>query len=237
MMTDPRKALAEMERVFSRRAFFIKIVKGAGAVAAFDRFGPKLFGSTPADDAANFAQALKIFSAYGQMVIPVDDVPGWATFEPGITMYGLDVYIRQVFSLGNNLAFNGLLQAIVAFNNIPPTIGYSPNTFLNMSLEAKGNYLTNILTGAFENDGVSDILSFGAIFMLLGSKQTFFLNYPHHLPNRGAEFQQVLGNNPPTGWDIMKFRGPVGPEEEKALRARAANAPEIPGVDLRNPYI
>jgi hypothetical protein len=236
-MTDPRQALAEMEKVFSRRAFFIKIAKGAGAVAAFDRFGPKLFGSTPADDAANFAQALKIFSAFGQMVVPVDDVPGWATFEPGITMYGLDVYIRQVFSLGNNLAFNGLLQAIVAFNNIPPTISYSPNTFLTMSLDAQGIYLTNILTGAFENDGVGDILSFGAIFMLLGSKQTLFLNYTQQLATPGAEFQQVMGNTPATGWDIMKFRGPVGPDEEKALRARAANAPEIPGVDLRNPYI
>ena len=35
----------------------------------------------------------------------------------------------------------------------------------------------------------------------------------------------------------MGFRGPVGPAEEAALRARAAGAPEIPGIDLRNPFI
>ena len=236
-MTDPRIALPEMERVLSRRAFFIKIVKGAGAVAAYDRFGPKLFGITAADDAANFNAALKIFSAFGQLVIPVDDVPGWATFEPGITMYGLDTYIRQVFSLGNETAFNGLLQAIVAFNNLPPLIGYSGSTFLNMSTTAQGNYLTSVLIGQFENDGVGDILSFGAIFMLLGAKQTFFLNYPRHIATRGVDIQQVMGNNPPTGWDIMGFKGPVQLDEERALRARSANAPEYPGVDWRNPLI
>ena len=236
-MTDPRKALPEMERVFSRRAFFLKIAKGAGAVAAYDRFGPKLFGETAADDVANFNASLKILSAYGQLVIPVDDVPGWATFEPGITMYTLDTYIRQVFSIGNNVAFNGLTQAIVAFNNLPPMINYSPNTFLNMDLTAQGNYLTSVLIGQFENDGVGDILSFGAIFMLLGVKQTFFQNYPHHLATPGADIQVVLGNTPPTGWDIMKFRGPVQLAEENALRARAANAPEYPGVDWRNPFI
>jgi hypothetical protein len=235
-MTNTREALVEMEKVLSRRAFFMKIVKGAGVAAAYDRFGPKLFGSTPQEDQANYNAALKIFGAFGRLVIPVDNDPGWATFEPDITVYGLDVYIRQVFNLGNNLAFAGFTQAVVAFNETPPVIGYGPK-FLDMNTSAQGDYLTSVLTGSFENDGVSDILSFAAIFMLLGSKQVFFLNFPRHLATPGADIQQVMGNSPKTAWDIMQFRGPVQAAEEAALRARAANAPELPGVDWRNPYI
>ena len=235
-MTDPRLALAEMEKTLSRRAFFMKVGKGLGVVAAYDRFGPRLFGTTPATDAANYQQSLKIFSAYAQLVIPVDDDPGWATFEPDITVFALDIYIRQVFNLGNDLAFNGFTQAVVAFNQIPPMIRWG-RTFLEMSLDARALYLTNILVGEFENDGVGDILSFAAVFMLLGCKMTFYQNFPKHIANPNSEFQQVLNNTPKTGWDIMGFKGPVGPDEEKALRARSANAPELPGVDWRNPYI
>jgi hypothetical protein len=235
-MTDPRLALAEMEKTLSRRAFFMKVGKGLGVVAAYDRFGPRLFGTTPATDAANYQQSLKIFSAYAQLVIPVDDDPGWATFEPDITVFALDTYIRQVFNLGNDLAFNGFTQAVVAFNQIPPMIRWG-RTFLEMSLDARALYLTNILVGEFENDGVGDILSFAAVFMLLGCKMTFYQNFPKHIANPNSEFQQVLNNTPKTGWDIMGFKGPVGPDEEKALRARSANAPELPGVDWRNPYI
>ena len=235
-LTDPRKALAEMERTLSRRALLMNIGKGLGVVAAYDKFGPRLFGTTPATDQQNYFQSLQIFSAFAQMVIPVDQDPGWATFEPDITVYGLDVFIRQVFNLGRDLAFNGFTQAVVAFNELPPVIKYG-RKFLEMSVDARALYLTNILVGAFENDGVNDILSFSAVFMLLGCKQTFYQNYPKHIPTPGAEFQQVLGNNPRTGWDQMGFRGPVGPTEEAALRARAQNAPEIPGVDFRNPLI
>ncbi len=235
-MTDPRLALAEMEKTLSRRALLMNIGKGLGVVAAYDRFGPRLFGATPQTDRQNYLQALQIFGAYGRMVIPVDQDPGWATFEPDITVYGLDVFIRQVFNLGHDLAFNGFTQAVVAFNELPPVIRYG-RKFLDMSLDAQAQYVTNILLGAFENDGVADILGFGNVFMLLGCKQTFYQNFPKHIPTPGAEYQQVLGNNPKTGWDIMGFRGPVGPEEEKDLRARSLNAPEVPGVDWRNPLI
>ncbi len=237
-MTNTREALAEMEKVLSRRAFFVKIAKGAGAAAAFDRFGNKLFGAVDRTPQANFDESLKIFSAFGRLVIPVDEDPGWATFEPAITEYGLDVYIRQVFSLGNNLAFDGLTQAIVAFNETPPVIGFGPK-FLDMSFEAQGDYLTKVLIGQFENDGVGDILSFGAIFQLLGCKQVFFMNFPRHRAVPNAEFHNIVPvpGAPKMGWEIMGFRGPVGPEEEASLRARSANAPEIPGVDWRNPWI
>jgi hypothetical protein len=73
--------------------------------------------------------------------------------------------------------------------------------------------------------------------MLLGAKQTFFLNFPRHIPRRNVEFQQVLGMSPKSGWDIMGFRGPVGPQEEQELRKKSIDAPELPGVDWRNPWI
>lgn len=235
-MNRVRESFVALEQAVSRRSFFGHLLKGAGVVAAYDRFGGKLFGITPTESASNYQQALQIFGAFGRLVIPVDQDPGWATFEPGITEYGLNVYIRQVFNLGNNLAFDGFAQAVVSFNEIPPMITYGPK-FLDMNTDAQGTYLYNILSGNFENDGVSDILSFAAIFMLLGCKQTFFLNYPKHLAVPGSEFQVLTGNNPKTGWDIMGFRGPVGPAEEAQLRARSAGAIEYPGVDLRNPYI
>ena len=229
-----RESLMEMEKVLSRRAFFVKIATGAGAVAVYDRFGPSLFGDAAAEP---LERALEVFGAFGRLVIPVDRDPGWATFEPEITRYGLDTYVRQVFTLGNDLAFGGLLQAINAYNEIPPQIRFGPR-FLEMPLNAQADYLTKVLSGSFEFDGVQDILSFGAIFMLLGVKQTFFLNFPRHLATPGAEYQDdLLGNSPKTGWDIMGFRGPVGPEEEAELRARSQGAPELPGVDWRNPFI
>jgi hypothetical protein len=231
-----RESLVEMEKVLSRRAFFLKIVTGAGVAVAYDRFGARLFGDTPRNDAATLDSALQVFGALGRLVIPVDQDPGWATFEPDITRYALDTYVRQVFALGNDLAFGGLTQAIVAFNETPPQINYGPK-FLNMSPQAQGNYLSDVLIGNFENDGVQDILSFGGIFMLLGVKQTFFQNFPHHLADANAEFQTLTGFTPKSGWDIMGFKGPIGPDEEKVLRERSVNAPELPGVDWRNPWI
>ncbi|MGA2213997.1 MAG: hypothetical protein ABSH31_12045, partial [Bryobacteraceae bacterium] len=130
---SPREALLEMERVLTRRALFGKLAKGAGVAAAWDLLGHRIFGQTvnPAliTQAKLYPQVLPVLSAFGEMVVPVDDVPGWATFEPGISTYTLDVYIRQVFNLGNNLAFNGYLTAALGFNNLPPTVSYGP-TFL-----------------------------------------------------------------------------------------------------------
>jgi len=227
--TGIRDGLVEMERVFSRRAFFMNIAKTVGVAAAFDKFGPDAFAQatfTPED----------VVSEFGRMIIPVDQDPGWATFDPGITNYALNVYMRQVFSMGNDLAYAGLRYAITAFNTLPVNIGYGPQ-FLKMPAAARGQYFQNVLTGAFENDGVQDILLFGGVFMMLGVKQTFYMNYPNHLPNPNLEFQIVPTTGPKTGWQQMKFAGPVGPEEEKQLRDKYFNAVEVFGVDLRNPYI
>jgi hypothetical protein len=237
---DPRAALIEMERVLTRRALFGKLAKGAGAAAVWDLFGDKIFGQTvsPAQitEAKLYPQALPIVSAFGQMVIPVDDVPGWATFEPGITTYTLDVFIRQVFNLGNILSFNGYLSAVLGFNNLPPSVTYGPK-FLDMDVPTRGQYLIDVLEGNFEKSGTQDIMAFAAIFMLLGTKMVFFQNYPHQLADPTAEFQQILGNNPPTAFDFMGYRGPVGPAEEIALRAAAANAITLPGIDPNDPYM
>jgi len=239
---NPREALVEMERVLTRRALFGRMAKGVGAVAAWDLFGDRMFGQTvnPAliTQAQLYPQALPIVAAFGQMVVPVDDVPGWATFDRNLALstYTLDVYIRQVFNLGNNLSYNGYLTAVLGFNNLPPTVGYGP-TFLNMDLAAQGQYLIDVLEGNFENEGTQDIMEFGAVFMLLGTKMVFFSNYPHQLANPTAEFQQILGNTPPTAFDFMGYRGPVGQAEELTLRAAAANAITLPGIDPNDPYI
>jgi hypothetical protein len=237
---SPREALLEMERVLTRRALFGKLAKGAGVAAAWDLLGHRIFGQTvnPAliTQAKLYPQVLPVVSAFGEMVVPVDDVPGWATFEPGINTYTLDVYIRQVFNLGNNLSFNGYLTAALGFNNLPPTVSYGP-TFLEMNLATRGQYLIDVLEGNFENSGTQDIMAFGAIYMLLGIKMVFFSNYPHQLANPTAEFQQILGNNPPTAFDFMGYRGPVGQAEELALRAAAASAVTLSGIDPDDPYI
>jgi hypothetical protein len=224
-----REELIEMERVFSRRSFFFNVAKGVGVAAAYDKFGPSLFAQTSftPDD---------VVSSFGNVIIPVDQDPGWKTFDPGITNYTLRTYLLQVYSNGNQVAFSGLLAAITAFNTLPVTIGYGP-TFLNMTVEAQGTYFANILTGIFENNGVQDILLFAGVYMMLAIKQVFYLNYPNHLPTPGAEFQVVPTTGIRTGWLQMQFAGPVQAAEETALRARNINNVEVVGIDLRNPYI
>ncbi len=211
-----RASLVEMEREVSRRAFFSTLIKGTGIALAFDRFGPKLFGAGAEKDAAEIRLPYLVYSALGNLVIPVDDDPGWATFEPGITTYGVDVFVRQVLPGGNYLAFLG---------------------FLNMTTAAQNKYFSDMLTGQFENDGVQDILGFASGLTLISTKGVFFSNYPQHLAVPGAEFQVRAPFPVRTGWDIMKLKGPVGPDEEKKLRDKYFDAEELPGVDPTNQYI
>src|SRR5207249_12272234 len=49
-MTDPRLALPEMERTLSRRALLMNIGKGVGVMAAYDKFGSRLFGAATSTD-------------------------------------------------------------------------------------------------------------------------------------------------------------------------------------------
>ena len=140
-----RESLVEMENV-SRRSFFSGLLKGAGVAVAYDRFGPKLFAQS--DPRLPY----RIYSALGNIIIPVDDDPGWKTFEPGITNFGVDVFVRQVLLGGIYLAFLGFLNSLAAINEVPVLTTYGPR-FLDMNTDAQNRYLSDMLTGQFENDG------------------------------------------------------------------------------------
>lgn len=231
-----RESLNELESYISRRGFVRNAVKGAAGLAlAFDRLGPRLFGAD-AEKKAETRIPYLVYSAIGNVVIPVDDDPGWSTFEPGITEYGMDVFVKQVLLGGNPLAFGGFLGTMVLLNDTPTLTSYGPE-FLKMSPAAQDKYFGDILTGQFENDGFGDPLAFASGLSLISTKAVFFSNYPNHLAVPGAEFQVRSKTNVKTGWDIMKLKGPVGPDEEKALRAKYFDAEELPGVDLSNIYI
>src|ERR1700704_2789483 len=121
-----RESLIECENEFSRRGFLRTLVRGAGIVAAYDNFRPKLFA-----DNSSLGLPYQVFGALGRLVIPVDQDPGWETFEPGITTFGVDVFIRNVLLNGNYIAFLGFLSCLNALNNAPVAAVYGPQ-FLNM---------------------------------------------------------------------------------------------------------
>ena len=226
-----RESLVAAETEFSRRGVLKTLIKGVGIVAAYDNFGPKLFA------AEETRLPYIVYSGLGQVVIPVDQDPGWATFEPGITNYGVDVFVRNVLLGGNFLAFLGFINSLAAVNEAPIIATYGPR-FTEMVRDTRNQYYSDILTGQFENDGLGDILGFAAGLTLISTKAVFFSNYPRHLAVPGAEYQVRAPYPVKTGWDIMGLKGPVGPDEEKALRARfGTNAIVIPGVDQTNPYI
>jgi hypothetical protein len=225
-----RESLAAAEQAFSRRTLLKGLVKGAGLVAAYDNFGPKLFAATET------RIPYLVYQGFGEVIIPEDQDPGWATFEPGITAYGVDVYVRNVLLGGSFLAFSGFLSCLAAANEAPVQTTYGPR-FLEMVRETRNQYFSDVLTGQFENDGLGDVLGFAAGLSLISCKGVFFSNYPRHLAYPGAEYQVRTPFPVKTGWDIMGLKGPVGPDEEKALRARYGNTAVIPGIDQTNPYI
>ena len=106
-----------------------------------------------------------------------------------------------------------------------------------MPTSAREKYFSDMLTGQFENDGYGDVLTFAYGLALISTKGTFFSNYPNHQAVPGAEFQIRPASDVKTGWDIMRLKGPVGPEEEKALRTKYFDAEELPGIDITNKLI
>ena len=226
-----RQSIELLHQELSRRSFFKRTFQAAGIGLALDRFADKLFGQTSTTD------PLAVFSAIGNVVVPVDQDPGWATFEPGISDYGLNVFAKQVLLGGNELVFAGLLGTLQAVNDVPPLIGFAPTPFLGMSEALQSQYIGNIISGQFEGYGLQDILFLGAFVGLFSARAVFFSNYPNHLATPGAEFQVRKPSPVKTGWDIIGFKGPVGPEEEKQLRARYFDVPVLAGMDPNNPYI
>lgn len=225
-----RDALGALETAISRRALLHNLIKGAGLVAAYDKFGTELFAQAPRP------LAYDVYSAIGKLVIPVDEDPGWASFEPGITNFGVDVFVRQLLLGGNFLAFQGFLATLSALNQIPILANYA-SPFLSMNNTAQNQYYSDLLTGKFESDGFGDVAGFSSGLTLISTKGTFFSNYPNHQAYPREEYQVRKPIGIKTGWDIMQLKGPVGPDEEKALRARFYDVEELSGVDLTNRYI
>ncbi len=218
-------------RELSRRAVFRLGVKSAALFAALSQLDPLAFGDTKED------VPQQVVGAIGNIVIPVDEDPGWATFEPDISAYALNVFIKQVFLAGNQRAFDAFLELLRSLNEIPVQINYG-RRFLEMDEAAQETYFREILTGQFENDGVQEILSLAGNVCLLTTKAVFFSNFPYHLAEVGSEYQnQTPAGAPRTGFAIMGFRGAVGPDEEEELRRRFLDAEEVLGVDWSNPYI
>jgi hypothetical protein len=230
MMRDNIEAL---QHELSRRAFFKKSIRAVGIGLFWDRFGDRLFGQSGPD----MAEVTSVFSAIGNVVIPVDQDPGWATFDPGITDFALNVLVSQVLLGGNPILFQGLAGTFIAMNEVPTMIGFGPSNFLGMTPSLQAQYYGNIISGQFENYGVQDVIFLAAFVGLFATRAVFFSNYPNHLATPGAEFQIQPASPVKTGWQIMGYKGPVGPDEEKALRARYSNITVNPGMDPKNTYI
>ncbi len=228
-----RRAIQHLGSQLTRRGFLKTSVRGAGLALFWERFGHKLFAG---DNAVGGTDPRAVFSGMGKVVIPVDDDPGWVTFEPGITDFAMNVMVKQVLLAGDELSYQGLLATFVAFNDLPPLLEYSFRPFLEMGEAVQQQYFGDVLAGQFENDGAQDVLFLAAFVGLFSTKAVFFSNYPNHLATPGAEFQVRAPSNVKTGWDIMGFRGPVGPEEERQLREKFSNIEVLPGVDPNNPY-
>jgi hypothetical protein len=227
--------LLELQREVSRRQFLSGLVRTVGITAAL---GPIVEKAAAENARRNAGERLPydVLGGIGRIVIPVDQDPGWETFDPDITNYALDVFIGQVFLNGNGIAIGGFRTGLGLFHSIPVTVDYG-RPFLEMIDTEKSKYFSDILTRQFENDGVQDLLDFIFILSLVGTKAVFFSNFPRHQAQVGAEYQILPPSSIKTGWDIMRWKGPVGPQEEQALRAKFFDTPIVPGVDPKNPYI
>ena len=226
-----RSTLEALELQITRRSFVSGMVKGAGLAAVFDRFGSSLFAQDQTDPRLPY----RVYSAIGNIVVPVDEDPGWATFEPGITNFGVDVFVRQILLGGIFPAFLGFLNSLIAMNEAPVVATYGPR-FLDMTEDAQTKYYGDILTGQFENDGFGDVLGYASGLSIVSTKGTFYSNYPRHLSVPGEEYQVRPPSPVKTGWDIMGYKGPVGPQEENELRAKFFNTEELPGIDPDDIY-
>jgi hypothetical protein len=230
-----RDGLLEMEREFSRRSFFGLLARGLVVGAALEKISPPLQAAlrTRRPDTAH---AIQVYSAIGNLTIPTDQDPGWATFDPGISNYGFNTFVYQIFLANNNIAFDAYQDCLIFMDSTPVTLGYNTN-FLAMGVDQQNQYLTDILAGNYYNDGWQDILNLAVNASVVSAKTTFYSNYPRHLANYGAEFQVIAPSAVKTGWDQMGLKGPVLQAEETALRAKFSGIQEIPGVDTSNPYI
>ena len=231
-----KQSIELLQKELSRRSFVKGMVQAAGIGLFWERFGGRLFAQNqqPATDPK------AVFSAIGNLVIPVDQDPGWATFDPGITDYALNVMVKQVLLGGGDqsqLSFQGVLGTLIAFNEIPPLIQFGTVPFLQMPVDVQAQYFGGVLTGQFAGSGANDVIFLPAFVGLFAAKAVFFSNYPNHLATPGAEFQVRTPLALRTGWDIMGYRGPVGPDEEDRLRTQRGHIQVVKGMDPNNIYV
>jgi hypothetical protein len=227
------EGLRQLDRELSRRVFLRRSFTAAGLVAGWHWFQRKGLAE---DSAATPDVAFRVMSAMGALVIPVDEDPGYASFEPGITGYVLESFVQHFVLAGNIVAYEALLGTLRTMHEAPPLIEYGPR-FLDMNSGEREKYFTDCLTGQFENEGYGDILGLTAFLGLFAPKAVFFSNYPRHLATPGADIQVLPASDIKTGWDIMGFRGPVSQTEEESLRERFLGIEVLPGIDRNNPYI
>ena len=226
--------MRQLEREFSRRVFLRRSFTAAGLVAGLGWFESKGLAATSL--AAVRETAFAVMSAMGALVIPSDEDPGYADFEPGITAFVLDSFVQHFVLAGNKVAYETLLGALETMNEAPPLIEYGPK-FLQMNSGERDAYFTDCLAGQFENEGYGDILGLTAFLGLFAPKAVFFSNYPRHLAAPGANFQVLPPSDIRTGWDIMRFRGPISEAEEQSLRDKYLGIEVLPGIDRNNPHI
>lgn len=224
-----REALRTVDLEFSRRSFLKRTWTAAGLAAFFERSGPELFAA--AEDIP-----YRVMGAMGDLVIPVDEDPGYRTFDPEISRYALDGFVQHVVLAGARGGLDLVKGALTAMNNAPVEVDYGPR-FLDMRLGQREQYFTDCLAGNFENDGYGDLLGFASFIGLFVSKAVFFSNFPNHLANEGEEFQIFKASSIRTGFDIMGFRGPIGKKEEDALREKFLGIEVLPGIDRSNPFL
>jgi len=229
-----RKGLLEMEREFSRRGFFGLLAKGLVVGAALEKI-PAPLEAALRTRRPDTAHALQVYTAIARLTVPTDQDPGWATFDPAISLYGFNTFVYQIFLANNNIAFDAFQDCLIYMDGVPATLGYN-TTFLAMGIDQQNQFLTDILAGNYENDGWQDILNLAVNASVVSAKTTFYSNFPNHLAKYGAEYQS-FPSSPATGFVQMGLKGPVGAAEETALRAQFFDSEEIPGVDLSNPYI
>jgi hypothetical protein len=233
-MIDPRESLLELHSHLSRRGFFRQTVKAAGIAMFCDRFGEKLF----AQASTSSTNPQSVLSAMGNVIVPIDSDPGWASWEPGISNYAWGSFVPQVLLGGSPLLYSGISLVMQFFNDLPPTIGYNTNTFLNMNLAAQTQYYGDVLEGGFQDYGTQDVMFLAAFVGLFACKAVYYSNYPNHLAVPGAEFQSPQpATKIPTAWTLIGFKGPVSQAEEATLRAKYQNVQMLPGMDPNNPYI
>ena len=141
-----REELLGLDQALSRRAFFRKTWTTAGLLASAAAFQGKLKADTTADI------AYAVMGAVGNIVIPVDEDPGYATFEPGISRYCLDGFVKQVVLAGDENGFGYMLRALNTMNEAP-SILENGHRFLEMNLDEQEQFYTKCFTGTYENDG------------------------------------------------------------------------------------